>query len=94
MRSPHGVPAGYDELEPRARRVQAYGEELPVACLGDLVRSHGAASRAKDKLALARLIDLRLSGQNRTLRPHLLRAAASLDPPASPVRQAGVRHLG
>ena len=64
--SPHGVPAGYDELEPRARRVSAYGAELPVAGLDDLVRSHGAASRAKDKLALARLIDLRLSSQERS----------------------------
>jgi hypothetical protein len=82
--SPHGVPAGYDELEPRARRVLAYGNELPVACLDDLVRSHGAASRAKDKLALARLIDLRLSGQDRSLPPHLLRTSASLEPPATP----------
>jgi hypothetical protein len=63
--SPHGVPAGYDELEPRAHRVFAYGAELPVADLDDLVRSHGAASRAKDKSALARLIDLRLSGLRR-----------------------------
>jgi hypothetical protein len=82
--APHGVPAGYDELEPRARRVRAYGAELPVACLDDLVRSHGAASRAKDKLALARLIDLRLSSQDRSLPPHLLPSAASLEPPASP----------
>lgn len=80
--SPHGVPAGYDELEPRARLVQAYGNELPVACLDDLVRSHGAASRAKDRLALARLIDLRLSSQDQSLPPHLLRSAASLEPPA------------
>ncbi len=82
--SPHGVPGGYDELEPRAHRVQAYGAELPVACLDDLVRSHGAASRAKDKLALARLIDLRLSSQDRSLAPHLLRPAARLEPPAAP----------
>lgn len=80
--SPHGVPAGYDELEPRARLMHAYGTELPVACLDDLVHSHGAASRAKDKLALARLIDLRLSSQDRSLPPHLLRPAASLEPPA------------
>jgi hypothetical protein len=82
--SPHGVPSGYDELEPRAHRVQAYGAELSVACLDDLVRSHGAASRAKDKLSLARLIDLRLSSQDRSLPPHLLRAAYSLEPPAAP----------
>ena len=82
--SPHGVPAGYDELEPRVRRVSAYGAELPVAGLDDLVRSHGAASRAKDKSALARLIDLRLSDQGRTLPPHLLRPNASLDPPTPP----------
>ncbi|MEX2291260.1 MAG: hypothetical protein WD794_13165 [Mycobacteriales bacterium] len=82
--APHGVPDGYDELDPRARRVSAYGRELPVACLDDLVRSHGAASRAKDKLALARLIDLRLGSQERSLPPHLLRPAASLEPPAPP----------
>jgi hypothetical protein len=82
--APHGVPAGYDELQPRAHRVQAYGVELPVACLDDLVRSHGAASRAKDKLALARLIDLRLSSQDRSLSPYLLRPAAPLEPPATP----------
>lgn len=55
------VVVAMDDLEPRARLVQAYGNELPVACLDDLVRSHGAASRAKDRLTLARLIDLRLS---------------------------------
>jgi hypothetical protein len=82
--APHGVPTGYDELEPRARRVQAYGTELPVACLDDLVRSHGAASRAKDRLALARLTDLRLSSQDRSLPPHLLLPAASLEPPSTP----------
>lgn len=81
--APHGVPAGYDELAPRARTVRAYGNELPVACLDDLVRSHGAASRAKDRLALARLIDLRLSSQQRSLSPHLLHPAASHEPPAS-----------
>ena len=75
--SPHGVPAGYAELESRARRVSAYGAELPVACLDDLVRSHGAASRAKDKLALARLIDLRLSSQDGGLPPHLPRPLRS-----------------
>ncbi len=82
--SPHGVPTGYDELEPRARRVSAYGAELFVACLDDLVRSHGAASRAKDKLALTRLIDLRVSSQDRSLRPHLLLPVASLTPPPPP----------
>ena len=82
--APHGVPTGYAELEPRARRVPAYGTELPVACLDDLVRSHGAASRAKDKLALARLIDLRLTSHDRSLAPHLLRPAAAPEPPASP----------
>jgi hypothetical protein len=82
--TPHGVPTGYDELEPRARLVQAYGNELPVACLDDLVRSHGAARRAKDKLALARLIDLRSSSQDRSLPPHLLRPTASLEPSAAP----------
>lgn len=82
--APHGVPTGYDELEPRAQRVPAYGTELPVACLDDLVRSHGAASRAKDKLALARLIELRLSSTDRTLPPHLLRPAASREPSAPP----------
>jgi hypothetical protein len=80
--APHGVPTGYDELEPRAHTVRAYGNELPVACLDDLVRSHGAAGRAKDKLALARLIDLRLSRTDRSLPPHLLRPAASL--PSAP----------
>lgn len=82
--APHGVPTGYDELGPRARRVPAYGTELPVACLDDLVRSHGAASRVKDKLALARLIDLRLSSHDRRLAPHLLRPVASQEPPAPP----------
>jgi hypothetical protein len=82
--APHGVPTGYDELEPRAHRVQAYGTELPVACLEDLVRSHGAASRAKDKLALARLIDLRLSSPDRSLPPHLLHPTASPQSPATP----------
>ena len=82
--APHGVPAGYDELEPRARTVQAYGNELPVACLDDLVRSHGAASRAKDRLALARLINLRLSSQERSLPPHLLRPDARLGSSAPP----------
>jgi hypothetical protein len=80
--APHGVPAGYNELEPRAHTVPAYGAELPVACLDDLVRSHSAASRAKDKLALARLIDLRLSSADRSLPPHLLRPAVSL--PSAP----------
>lgn len=82
--SPHGMRAGYDELEPRARRVLAYGAELPVASLDDLVHSHGAAGRSKDKLALARLIDLRLSSQDRHLEPHLLRPAPVLESPASP----------
>ncbi len=85
--SPHGVPAGYDELEPRARRVSAYGAELPVAGLDDLVRSHSAASRAKDKLALARLIDLRLSSQDRSLPPYMPR------PPVSPVLKAAAPTL-
>jgi hypothetical protein len=85
--SPHGVPAGYDELESRAQRVTAYGAELPVACLDDLIRSHGAASRAKDKVALARLIDLRLSTQDRTLPAHLPRR------PAPPVLQAAAPAL-
>lgn len=82
--APHGVSTGYDELEPRAHRVPAYGAELPVACLDDLVRSHGAASRAKDKLALARLIDLRLSRTDRGLPPHLLRPATLPESPGSP----------
>ena len=82
--SPHGVPSGYVELEPRARLVHAYGDELPVACLDDLVRSHAAASRAKDKFALARLIDLRLSSQDRGLPPHLLPSALALESPAAP----------
>lgn len=82
--APHGVPAGYDELKPRARGVFAYGAELPIACLDDLVRSHGAASRAKDKLAVARLIDLRLSSQDRLLPPHLLRPSASPEAPTPP----------
>lgn len=82
--SPHGVPAGYDELEPRARRVSAYGAQFPVAGLDDLVRSHGAAGRAKDKSALARLIDLRLSDRERTAPSHLLRPAALLEPPTPP----------
>jgi hypothetical protein len=86
--APHGVPTGYDELEPRAHKVQAYGNELPVACIDDLVRSHGAASRAKDKLALARLIDLRLSSQDRSLPPHLLLPAASLTPPPPTLHDA------
>jgi len=85
--SPHGVPAGYDELEPRARRVSGYGAELPVASLDDLVHSHGAAGRAKDKLALTRLIDLRLSSRDRSLPPHLPR------PPASPLLQAAAPTL-
>lgn len=84
MPSPHGVPAGYDELKPRARRVAAYSTELAVASLDDLVRSHGAASRAKDKLALARLIDLRLSSHDRPLQPHLLRPAPSSESRPSP----------
>jgi hypothetical protein len=79
--APHGVPDGYDELEPKARLVTAYGADLPVACLDDLVRSHAAASRAKDKLTLPRLIDLRLKSHAKPLPPHILRSPES---PASP----------
>jgi hypothetical protein len=79
--APHGVPDGYDELEPRARLVNAYGADLAVASLDDLVRSHTAASRAKDKLALPRLIDLRLRSHDKPLPPHILRSSES---PASP----------
>jgi hypothetical protein len=85
--SPHGLPAGYAELAPRARRISAYGAELPIASLDDLVHSHGAASRAKDKLALTRLIDLRLSSQDRILPPHLPR------PPAPPGLEAAAPTL-
>lgn len=85
--SPHGVPAGYDELEPGARKISAYGAELAIASLDDLVHSHGAASRAKDKLALTRLIDLRVSSQDRSLPPHLLA------PPASPALQGAAPTL-
>jgi hypothetical protein len=75
--APHGVPDGYDELEPKARLVTAYGANLPVATLDDLVRSHAAASRAKDKLALQRLIDLRLRSHDKPLPPHILRTSES-----------------
>ncbi|MDP9442927.1 MAG: hypothetical protein M3P83_00675 [Actinomycetota bacterium] len=78
---PHGLPAGYDELEPRARRVPAYGADVSVACLSDLVRSHAAAGRGKDKLALSRLIDLRLRTHDESLPPHILQAP---EPPAAP----------
>jgi hypothetical protein len=78
--APHGVPDGYDELEPKARLVTAYGANLPVATLDDLVRSHAAASRAKDKLALPRLIDLRLRSHDKPLSPHILLSSESLAP--------------
>ncbi len=80
--TPHGVPAGYDELEPRARRVPAYGADVSVACLNDLVRSHAAAGREKDKLALSRLIDLRLRSHDESLPPHILQAPESPTAPS------------
>jgi hypothetical protein len=79
--APHGLPGGYDELEPRGRLVTAYGAELPVAYIDDLVRSHAAASRGKDKLALTRLIDLRLRSHDQPLPPHILRSPESPAPP-------------
>jgi hypothetical protein len=79
--APHGVPDGYEELEPKARLVTAYGANLPVATLDDLLRSHAAASRAKDKLALPRLIDLRLRSHDKPLPPHILRSFESPVPP-------------
>ncbi len=79
---PHGVPAGYDELEPRARRVLAYEADVLVACFDDLVRSHLAAGRAKDKLALSRLSDLRLRSHDEVLPPHLLQAPESPNAPS------------
>ncbi len=80
--APHGVPVGYDELEPRARRVSVYGADVTVARLDDLVRSHAAAGRGKDKLALSRLIDLRLRSHEQPLPPHILRAPDSPAPPS------------
>jgi hypothetical protein len=79
--APHGVPAGYAELESRARLVRAYGADVAVASLDDLVCSHAAAGRAKDKLALSRLIDLRLRSHEEPLQPNVLPPP---DPPASP----------
>ena len=79
--APHGVPTGYNELEPRARLVGAYGADVAVASLDDLVCSHAAAGRAKDKLALSRLIDLRLRSHEEPLQPHVLPPP---DSPASP----------
>jgi hypothetical protein len=79
--TPHGVPGGYDELKPRAPLVTAYGAELPVASLDDLASSHAAASRAKDRLALTRLIDLKLRIRNQPLPPHIVQSAES---PAAP----------
>ena len=79
--APHGVPAGYHELEPRARLVEAYGTEVTVASVDDLVRTHAAAGRAKDKLALSRLIDLRLRSHKEPLQPNVLPPP---DSPASP----------
>lgn len=75
--APHGVPAGYHELEPRARLVEAYGTEVSVASVDDLVRTHAAAGRAKDKLALSRLIDLRLRSQEEPLQPNVLPSPGS-----------------
>jgi hypothetical protein len=79
--TPHGVPGGYDQLKPRAPLVTAYGAELPVASLDDLACSHAAASRAKDRLALTRLIDLKLRIRDRPLPPHILQ---STEAPAAP----------
>jgi hypothetical protein len=79
--APHGIPEGYHELEPRARLVEAYGTEVAVASVDDLVRTHAAAGRAKDKLALSRLIDLRLRSHEEPLRPNVLPPP---DSPASP----------
>jgi hypothetical protein len=75
--TPHGVPGGYDQLKPRAPLVTAYGAELPVASLDDLACSHAAASRAKDRLALTRLIDLKLRIRDQPLPPHILQSAGS-----------------
>jgi hypothetical protein len=79
--TPHGVPDGYDQLKPRAPLVTAYGAELPVASLDDLACSHAAASRAKDRLALTRLIDLKLRIRDQPLPPHIVQSAES---PAAP----------
>jgi hypothetical protein len=79
--TPHGVPGGYDQLKPRAPLVTAYGAELPVASLDDLACSHAAASRAKDRLALTRLIDLKLRICDQPLPPHILQSTES---PAAP----------
>jgi hypothetical protein len=79
--TPHGVPGGYDQLKPRAPLVTAYGAELPVASLDDLAFSHAAASRAKDRLALTRLIDLKLRIRDQPLPPHILQSTES---PAAP----------
>jgi hypothetical protein len=79
--TPHGVPGGYDQLKPRAPLVTAYGAELPVASLDDLACSHAAASRAKDRLALTRLIDLKLRIRDQPLPPHILESTES---PAAP----------
>jgi hypothetical protein len=79
--TPHGLPGGYDMLKPRAPLVTAYGAELPVASLDDLACSHAAASRSKDRLALTRLIDLKLRIRDRPLPPHILQSAES---PAAP----------
>lgn len=70
--APHGLPGGYQELSVLARPVAAYGAELRVAALEDLVRSHSAASRAKDQMALTRLHDLKLRSSAAPLPPHTL----------------------
>jgi hypothetical protein len=79
--TPPGVPGGYDQLKPRAPLVTAYGAQLPVASLDDLACSHAAASRAKDRLALTRLIDLKLRIRDQPLPPHILQ---SIESPAAP----------
>lgn len=84
--APHGVPGGYDEMEPRARLVGAYGATVAVASLDDLVRSHTLAGRAKDKLALSRLIDLRLRHQDEPSPPYVLTAPEA--PPTTSLHDA------
>jgi hypothetical protein len=51
---PHGT-QGYRDLRRRAVDIQVHGVQVPVAALGDVIRSKEAAGREKDRLTLPTL---------------------------------------
>lgn len=65
LTTPHGefdisfVPSGtegYEDLARRAHTIEAYGEQVPIADLDDIIRSKEAAGRPKDILQLPVLL--------------------------------------